>query len=503
MKNSNFQFSILRLIQKKVNDIVRDNLSQNLIIFPLLAIVSGISFYSVTRDSIPITRASERGNISATRFSSAIRPDPREGFLQRKRNSHISFAKRRGFNGAYASKSQQQRTDWLASSASANSIFPADGKFVVYEIERNYLSTAAFLDLQNKHQVYFNGKLFYSICGLGGFYSKVSGKAKEVQETIKKMYLKSKNILTLLFSDVEYNDDHLMVKVFREAHHVDKRVAFAVRVPGPYNAVRTNNRYGVELYTSYDFRIDPELIMYAFKQTRSYTGGYTMRSLTHERFDQSYINWVETVLKANPDQSILLEELFVQMQNGFDVGLQHDVELMNKFYQKFDRYIDDQDSVLIFQNQLLLISHEYNVESFKAQLRKYGTNTDQIITKNHALQLFLDGAVEQQQVRMSLENFITSQKYRRFAQNARNRNVEDTIFKAKTFIEERRYNLDFDPNLAYKALSNFKKQIKDVVRLDFKELQTKLNTTVQIGYLYNSINYNGNNLDFTVETALW
>lgn len=102
-------------------------------------------------------------------------------------------------------------------------------------------------------------------------------------------------------------------------------------MPAQFNAIRTNNQLNVLLYTNLDFRIDPNV-----------SKNYTVRSLFQERLNQNFINWVGTLLDKNPKIDSLLQEIFEQLQGAFDIGLQHELVEMNKFYTQFEESIDSE-----------------------------------------------------------------------------------------------------------------------------------------------------------------
>lgn len=132
--------------------------------------------------------------------------------------------------------------------------------------------------------------------------------------------------------------------------------------------------------------------------------------------------------------SVLLEIIFPQMQSGFNQALANDFKLIDNFYKGYNLSIDTEESILIFQTQLSLLAQEDLSTNLQNQMQKYIRTNNRLITKNHALFIFLDSAYEQYQVGLSLENLITNKEYKKFARQARNRNFELIQEKARSFI---------------------------------------------------------------------
>lgn len=312
------------------------NISKVIIIgFFIPAAIFGTKLSSVYQNESLGTKASLQENLAA---SSMLNPKNTRTFKSNNRQKQTlnflqSFSR---LNSSYKSNKQAERNSWLKNRISTNAVFPTSQLSDIYdEIEEVELMDLHLLELRDQHKVYLykiNGEIFYSICELGGEYSKIPTMAKNVEEYIKKIYPNSKDLLSYIFSkNFDYQDDHVLVKILRDAHHIKKEKGYAIQMPAQFNAIRTNNQLNVLLYTNLDFRIDPNV-----------SKNYTVRSLFQERLNQNFINWVGTLLDKNPKIDSLLQEIFEQLQGAFDIGLQHELVEMNKFYTQFEESIDSE-----------------------------------------------------------------------------------------------------------------------------------------------------------------
>lgn len=141
------------------------------------------------------------------------------------------------------------------------------------------------------------------------------------------------------------------------------------------------------------------------------------------------------------------------------------------------------------------------MEYFNNQISKYGLSNNRIITKNHSLKVFLDGVTEQIEISKSLENFITSQKYKKFAKQAREQFIQQVVNKSTVFMEEQCYKYDFDIIRANTDLDVFKNNTEKKNCTFIVRIKKKFNNSFKLGFLYPSKFYNGKNIDFSVENA--
>ncbi len=236
-----------------------------------------------------------------------------------------------------------------------------------------------------------NGKLYYSISGATATYKEIKKVKELLLKSIYKNFPSVVDLVSLIFTDNELvsQDDHFFIKTLRNIFNITEDKAQATVTPGPFNAVRSNNRFKISPYTGYDFRIDKT--NKGSSSNLMYNRGYTFRSLLQERADQIFANWVQTLHERYPTKYPIIDVLLPSLQNGFDQALLTDFLLYDKFFQQFESSVNHPQSILIFQNQCLIQAKKISLELFQEHKDRYGKDKQNIISKNYAIKVFFIG----------------------------------------------------------------------------------------------------------------
>jgi hypothetical protein len=367
-----------------------------------------------------------------------------------------------------------------------------------------------FVEIRNKTYAYqrvmVNGQPCFSTLGISGRYGDMTDIAAELKAELMNLlpdYQDIMDVISQLTGDKIISFDHTAISSIRKIFNIKKDDAYGFGVPGVVtNGLRTNTTLGLLAYSEYDMRPDPLYVILG--QGSPFNGTYTLRQLYEKALQMNFDMWLKRIQVQMPEMFPFVQFFRTPLYNGYLACMDHDLSLMNDFLRGFNLTVDDPESVLVFQHEALIHSKLDDIAQLRDLLyNKHETAETQIITKPHAIEVFLRSAVFKHQLGCSFEHLSSNKEFLKHAEGQKIKLVRETRSVVQGCLDIYRNTEGSDVEIARikTFLANFEQEIAMLNLFSPQQCQYIINTKIKIGYFYRTTERNGRICDYTVKTA--